>query len=66
MERPEKFPLVVYTGTVIVCVIYVLIGSMSYLAYGDQIKAAVIYNFPSSHGLTITSQLLYSIAVILT
>ncbi|CAO3634612.1 unnamed protein product [Cunninghamella echinulata] len=66
MERPEKFPLVVYTGTIIVCVIYVLIGSMSYLAYGDQIKAAVIYNFPSSHGLTITSQLLYSIAVILT
>ncbi|CAO3632446.1 unnamed protein product [Cunninghamella blakesleeana] len=66
MENPEKFPFVVYIGTIIVCIIYILIGSISYLAYGDQMKAAVIYNFPSSHGLTITSQLLYSIAVILT
>lgn len=66
MDRPEKFPLVVSLGTVIVCVIYIVVGSMSYLAYGDQIQAAVVYNFPPSNPLTITVQLLYSVAIILT
>jgi amino acid permease len=66
MERPEKFPLVVSLGTIIVCVIYIVVGSMSYLAYGDQIQAAVVYNFPPSNPLTITVQLLYSVAIILT
>ncbi|KAI8334971.1 transmembrane amino acid transporter protein-domain-containing protein [Chlamydoabsidia padenii] len=66
MDRPEKFPFVVSLGTIVVCIIYILVGSMSYLAYGDQIQAAVVYNFPPSHPLTITVQLLYSVAIILT
>ncbi|ORZ07597.1 transmembrane amino acid transporter protein-domain-containing protein [Absidia repens] len=65
MERPEKFPFVVSLGTIIICVIYIVVGSMSYLAYGDQIQAAVVYNFPPSNALTITVQLLYSVAIIL-
>ncbi|KAI8081540.1 transmembrane amino acid transporter protein-domain-containing protein [Halteromyces radiatus] len=65
MEQPDKFPLVVSLGTIIICVIYILVGSMSYLAYGDQIQAAVVYNFPPASGLTITVQLLYSIAIVL-
>ncbi|ORX62684.1 hypothetical protein DM01DRAFT_1278586 [Hesseltinella vesiculosa] len=66
MENPEKFPLVVWAGMIIVCVVYLLIGGISYLAYGDRIQAAVIYNFPPNNPLTITVQLLYSIAIILT
>ncbi|KAI9018643.1 transmembrane amino acid transporter protein-domain-containing protein [Phycomyces nitens] len=66
MQKPERFPFVVTVGTMIVCVVYVLIGSISYLAYGDHIQAAVIYNFPPSNPLTITAQTFYSIAIILT
>ncbi|KAL0096468.1 transmembrane amino acid transporter protein-domain-containing protein [Phycomyces blakesleeanus] len=66
MQKPERFPFVVTLGTMIVCVVYVLIGSISYLAYGDHIQAAVIYNFPPSNPLTITAQTFYSIAIILT
>jgi amino acid permease len=66
MERPEKFPFVVTLGMIIVCMIYILIGTLSYLAYGDQIQSAVIYNFPPANKLTISVQLLYSLAICLT
>lgn len=66
MERPEKFPFVLTMGMLIVCVIYILIGTISYLAYGDRIQSAVIYNFPPDNSLTIAVQLLYSLAICLT
>lgn len=66
MERPERFPFVLTLGMIIVCVIYILIGSLSYLAYGDTIQSAVIYNFPQDNKLTIAVELLYSLAICLT
>lgn len=66
MERPERFPFVLCLGMLIVCVIYILIGSISYLAYGDAIQSAVIYNFPPANKLTISVELLYSLAICLT
>ncbi|SAM05804.1 hypothetical protein [Absidia glauca] len=66
MENPKKFPLVTTVGLIIVTLIYILIGTLSYLAYGDQIQAAVIYNFPPDSRLNISVELLYSLAVILT
>ncbi|CEP15317.1 hypothetical protein [Parasitella parasitica] len=66
MERPERFPFVLTLGMVIVCVIYILIGTISYLAYGDTIQSAVIYNFPPDNKLTIAVELLYSLAICLT
>ncbi|KAI8344203.1 transmembrane amino acid transporter protein-domain-containing protein [Chlamydoabsidia padenii] len=66
MENPKKFPLVTTIGLIIVTLIYILIGTLSYLAYGDQIQAAVIYNFPPDDRLNISVELLYSLAVILT
>ncbi|CAO3696635.1 hypothetical protein G6F70_007397 [Rhizopus microsporus] len=66
MKRPDKFPIVLTLGMMIVTVIYVLIGTLSYLAYGDRIQAAVIYNFPPNNRLTIAVELLYSLAICLT
>lgn len=66
MERPDKFPFVLTLGMLIVTVIYILIGTLSYLAYGDTIQAAVIYNFPQDNKLTIAVELLYSLAICLT
>lgn len=66
MREPKKFPFVVTVGMTIVCLIYILIGATSYLAYGDRIQAAVVYNFPPDNGVTIAVQILYSIAIILT
>ncbi|CAO3591132.1 unnamed protein product [Absidia cylindrospora] len=66
MEKPKKFPLVTTVGLIIVTVIYITIGTLSYLAYGDTIQAAVIYNFPPDNRLNIALELLYSAAIILT
>ncbi|CEP12736.1 hypothetical protein [Parasitella parasitica] len=66
MKQPERFPFVVTVGMAIVCSIYILIGAISYMAYGNHIQAAVVYNFPRDNPLTIAVQLLYSIAIILT
>ncbi|RCH83230.1 neutral amino acid transporter [Rhizopus stolonifer] len=66
MERPERFPFVVTLGMIIVCIVYILIGTLSYLAYGDTVQSAIIYNFPSDNKLTLAVQLLYSLAIILT
>lgn len=66
MERPERFPFVLSVGMGIVCLVYILIGTLSYLAYGDTVQSAVIYNFPSADRLTIAVQLLYSLAICLT
>ncbi|KAI9271973.1 transmembrane amino acid transporter protein-domain-containing protein [Sporodiniella umbellata] len=65
MKEPTKFPFVVSVGMTIVCFVYILIGEISYMAYGSQIQAAVTYNFPASSPLTISVQLLYSIAIVL-
>lgn len=66
MERPERFPFVLTLGMLIVCVIYILIGTISYMAYGDRVQSAIIYNFPPDNNLTIAVQLLYSLAICLT
>ncbi|GAA5810209.1 hypothetical protein MFLAVUS_003628 [Mucor flavus] len=66
MQRPERFPFVLTLGMIIVCVIYILIGTISYLAYGDTIQSAVIYNFPLDNPVTITVKILYSLAICLT
>jgi amino acid permease len=66
MKEPERFPSVIIIGMSIVTVIYILVSTLSYLAYGDLIQAAVISNLPQPNNLTISVQILYSLAIILT
>jgi amino acid permease len=66
MKQPERFPFVVTVGMIIVCSIYILIGGISYMAYGNEIQPAVVYNFPRDDPLTLSVQILYSIAIVLT
>ncbi|KAL0096062.1 transmembrane amino acid transporter protein-domain-containing protein [Phycomyces blakesleeanus] len=66
MKRPSQFPFVVTVGMIIVCSVYILIATLSYLAYGDTIQAAVIYNFPRDNKLTVAVQIVYAAAIILT
>jgi amino acid permease len=66
MKEPERFPSVIIIGMSIVTSIYILVATLSYLAYGDLIQAAVLSNLPQPNNLTISVQLLYSLAIILT
>lgn len=66
MKEPERFPSVIIIGMAVVTIVYITIATLSYLAYGDLIQAAVISNLPQPNNLTTSVQILYSLAIILT
>ncbi|KAI8141469.1 transmembrane amino acid transporter protein-domain-containing protein [Fennellomyces sp. T-0311] len=65
MKEPEKFPRVLNIGMVIITCIFVLIGAIGYIAYGENIEASIVANL-RTEALSVTVQLLYAIAMILT
>ncbi|KAF7720658.1 neutral amino acid transporter [Apophysomyces ossiformis] len=65
MKEPRKFPAVLNTGMVIVTIIFILIGAIGYIAFGDATQASIVANLPRQP-LSITVQLLYAVAMILT
>ncbi|KAG0165022.1 neutral amino acid transporter [Apophysomyces sp. BC1034] len=65
MKDPKKFPRVLNIGMVIVTVIFILIGAIGYIAFGDTTQASIVANLPREP-LSITVQLLYAVAMILT
>ncbi|KAI8064990.1 transmembrane amino acid transporter protein-domain-containing protein [Thamnidium elegans] len=65
MKNPEKFPRVLTIGMIICSSVFTLIGAIGYIAYGDITQASVVANIPRVP-LSVTVQLLYAIAMILT
>lgn len=65
MKEPKKFPAVMNLGMLIVTLIFVLIGVIGYVAFGENTQASVVANLPKVP-LSVTVQLLYSVAMILT
>ncbi|KAI8373270.1 transmembrane amino acid transporter protein-domain-containing protein [Blakeslea trispora] len=63
MKDPKKFPLVLYVGMLICAVVFTLIGSIGYIAYGETTQASVVANIPRAP-LSTTVQVLYAIAMI--
>ncbi|KAI8975741.1 transmembrane amino acid transporter protein-domain-containing protein [Mycotypha africana] len=65
MRSPKKFPMVLNLGMAICTLVFTLIGTIGYIAYGDITQASVVANIPRIP-LSIAVQLLYAIAMILT
>ncbi|KAI8138979.1 transmembrane amino acid transporter protein-domain-containing protein [Fennellomyces sp. T-0311] len=65
MKDPEKFPRVMNLGLPIVTAIFILIGTIGYMAFGENTYASVVANLPKVP-LSITAQLVYAAAMILT
>lgn len=65
MKDPKKFPMVLNIGMLICTLVFTLIGAIGYIAYGDITQASVVANLPRIP-LSITVQILYAIAMILT
>ncbi|KAI8352870.1 transmembrane amino acid transporter protein-domain-containing protein [Choanephora cucurbitarum] len=63
MKDPKKFPLVLNLGMLICAVVFTLIGSIGYIAYGETTQASVVANIPRAP-LSTTVQVLYAIAMI--
>jgi amino acid permease len=65
MAEPEKFPMVLAYTITVVAVIFGSVGALGYAAFGENIQTIVVLNLPVTSGWTITVQVLYSLAIIL-
>lgn len=65
MKRPSQFPGVLAVVMVIITVLFISIGALSYAAYGSATQTVVILNLPQDDKLVNAVQFLYSLAILL-
>jgi proton-coupled amino acid transporter len=69
MRKPSDFrrPIgVLNVGMSVVTMLYILIGSLSYLKYGDDIKGSVTLNLPEGDILAQSVKIIISLGILLT
>ncbi|KAI9311218.1 transmembrane amino acid transporter protein-domain-containing protein [Dichotomocladium elegans] len=64
MKKPGKFPLVLCGTMAFVAIVFISVGFISYLAFGEAVQTVVLLNLPSG-ALVDTIQGLYALAICL-
>lgn len=65
MKDPTKFPRVLAIVMLIISVIFISAGALSYAAYGSATRTVIILNLPQDDKLVNGVQFLYSLAILL-
>jgi solute carrier family 36 (proton-coupled amino acid transporter) len=65
MKDPSKFPRVLGGVMVIITVVFISMGALSYAAYGSKTKTVVILNMPQDNKFVNGVQFIYSLAILL-
>ncbi|KAF2876411.1 transmembrane amino acid transporter protein-domain-containing protein [Massariosphaeria phaeospora] len=65
MKDPRKFPAVLGGVMIIITVIFLSMGALSYAAFGSKTKTVVILNMPQDSKFVNGVQLIYSLAILL-
>ncbi|KAI9046580.1 hypothetical protein LZ554_009324 [Drepanopeziza brunnea f. sp. 'monogermtubi'] len=65
MKNPKKFPPVLGFVMIIISVIFISMGALSYAAYGSKTETVVILNLPQDDKMVNGVQFLYSLAILL-
>lgn len=65
MKDPAKFPKVLGIVMVIITVIFISAGAVSYAAYGSHTKTVILLNMPQDDKLVNAVQFLYSLAILM-
>ncbi|RDW68439.1 transmembrane amino acid transporter-3 [Coleophoma crateriformis] len=65
MKNPKKFPPVLFGVMIIITVVFISMGALSYAAYGSHTETVVILNLPQDSKLVNGVQFLYSLAILL-
>ncbi|KAL8799878.1 MAG: hypothetical protein Q9182_005561 [Xanthomendoza sp. 2 TL-2023] len=65
MRQPKKFPSVLAAVMIIITIIFVSMGALSYAAFGSSTKTVVLLNLPQDDKFVNAVQFLYSLAILL-
>ncbi|KAF1995182.1 amino acid transporter-like protein [Amniculicola lignicola CBS 123094] len=65
MKNPKKFPKVLAGVMVIITVVFLSMGALSYAAYGSKTKTVIILNMPQDNKFVNGVQFIYSLAILL-
>ena len=65
MKKPHTFPPVLGGVMILITVVFVSMGALSYAAYGSHTKTVVILNLPQDDKFVNAVQFLYSLAILL-
>lgn len=65
MKNPRQFPKVMGFVMIVITVVFVSMGALSYAAYGSAVETVVILNLPQDDKLVNGVQFLYSLAILL-
>ncbi|KAK3359718.1 transmembrane amino acid transporter protein-domain-containing protein [Lasiosphaeria hispida] len=65
MKHPEKFPKVMFVIMIIITTLFIVMGAVSYAAYGSKTETVVLLNLPQDNKLVNGVQFLYSLAILL-
>ncbi len=65
MKDPSRFPPVLAGVMIFITVIFMLIGALSYAAFGPATKTVVLSNLPQDSKFVNAVQLLYALAILL-
>ncbi|KAJ1979581.1 hypothetical protein H4R35_001458 [Dimargaris xerosporica] len=63
MKEPRRFPAVLTLALTVSAAIFVSIGALSYLTFGDKVETVVLLNLPKDSRVVHMVQLLYSLAI---
>jgi proton-coupled amino acid transporter len=65
MRKPKNFPWVLGGVMIIISVLFISMGALSYAAYGSKTETVVILNLPQDDKLVNAVQFMYSLAILL-
>ncbi|KAF2644138.1 amino acid transporter-like protein [Massarina eburnea CBS 473.64] len=65
MKNPKKFPNVLGLVMIIITVIFISMGALSYAAFGSETKTVIILNMPQDDKFVNGVQFIYSLAILL-
>ncbi|KAI8141706.1 transmembrane amino acid transporter protein-domain-containing protein [Fennellomyces sp. T-0311] len=65
MKEPQKFPSVLRRALMAITGLFISLGAISYLAFGEDVQTIILLNLPSKDPMVSSIQTLYSLAICL-
>ncbi|KAI8879306.1 hypothetical protein K501DRAFT_257006 [Backusella circina FSU 941] len=65
MKEPQKFPQVLTRALSVITVLFILMGAISYMAFGASVETIILLNLPSKDPMVSSIQTLYSLSICL-